>query len=599
MAGPLTPAEITQAQALEAKLRSGGLALPGMGAPPPAVAGPPPPLPPPAMAPAGPPVPEPSFGATKIGEALNSKGLFVPGLTGVKQTVADPSLPKPAAPEFAAPASDTRQDQSQPMQLQMPAMAKPTYVPGGWTPHSRTGKFEPSGDTRGVVESGFENEKQANETATSVQAQAANDVYGALNDQQVGIEMAEAERLRRESDRQQVGRDAVGRLQDLTREVNDASNIDPGRLWNDKGTLAKVVGAIGVALGGFVAARTGGPNTAMEAIDRAIDRDIDAQKARLSAARGKLSEQRGIIGAMREQFGDERTADAAARHIYLDNAGMQVRKIIAGSQSKEIQARGQAMLADIDKRLGLYRTQVEKEAQGQLTERYRPGGYVGGAASGSASTVDSKLYVPTGGDGKGYVARTEKEAVEGRALQDARQNLVPLLEKLKAKRGSTNWAERGLRGVYETEDVAELKSLQAQATLQLKNLEQAGALDKGMQEIAGQILGDWTSMQGHPEKAADSLIGAINNKITSHERAQAAQGAQQSVAVDAQGNATPIIQGQTTTAGPRAEMPAGFAPVGGNAQPTYMSPQKQGKVVQLSPEQLAALQKSTAKRGRK
>lgn len=589
MSGPLTPAEMAQWQSMF--LPQGGTPPAG---PPTAPIGPPPP---PAAAPAPPPIvatpaAKPAHGAmTPLSDygipnasvaKKNTSGLDLGFNLGNLNAAPAPITPPNAEPwvepskeTFAKPVPAGMQlgGASQPMQLTMPVPPKPVYVAGGWGPSSRSGVIKLTGDEKANFANADENLQQANETHTQVAAQTADMVAAKLNGQQAGIERADADMQRREHDRNLAGQEAVSKLQTLTKDVNDAANIDPQKFWDDKPGFAKVIAAIGVAVGGFVAGRTGGPNQALDQIERAIDRNVDAQKARFAAARGKLDEQKGVYATMRQQFGDERMADEAAKHAYLENAERQVHNLIADNASKDIQARGQEILAGIQERKGMRAIELEKLAQGNLTEKYRPGGFVGGAAP--ASTADPKLFVPTGSNNQGYVARTEKEAIEGRALQDARQSLIPKLERLKQLRGESQGGRALNKVGWETEEVAEIKSLQGQVALGLKNLEQAGALDKGMQELAGQVTGDWTTLQGHPEKAADSLIADIHNKVSSHERGQGAQGAQQSIAVDAQGRPVAVTNGQFSFAAPRAEMPSSFKPAGGAAaQPTYQSPQK-------------------------
>lgn len=61
------------------------------------------------------------------------------------------------------------------------------------------------------------------------------------------------------------------------------NKIDPNRLWNNKDTGTKIVNTIGLILGGLGASSaTGGKNLAVEAMNHAIERDVDAQKANQS-----------------------------------------------------------------------------------------------------------------------------------------------------------------------------------------------------------------------------------------------------------------------------------------------------------------------------
>ncbi len=96
---------------------------------------------------------------------------------------------------------------------------------------------------------------------------------------------------------QPVGTGTVGQAESATQEMQsyikdqDKKNtdvfnkvmqnkIDPNRLWNNKDTGTKIVNTIGLILGGLGASsETGGKNLAVEAMNHAIERDVDAQKS--------------------------------------------------------------------------------------------------------------------------------------------------------------------------------------------------------------------------------------------------------------------------------------------------------------------------------
>lgn len=75
----------------------------------------------------------------------------------------------------------------------------------------------------------------------------------------------------------------------LMNEVYDGK-IDPNQYWENKGTGGKVTAAIGIALAGIGGGMSGqGGNVALDVINKAIDRDIDSQKANLNNKSNLLS----------------------------------------------------------------------------------------------------------------------------------------------------------------------------------------------------------------------------------------------------------------------------------------------------------------------
>lgn len=70
---------------------------------------------------------------------------------------------------------------------------------------------------------------------------------------------------------------------------DDVQKVDPDRFWNNKSTGQKISIGIGLMLGGIGSGLTGGPNTAAQMINSAIDNDIQAQKLDIDSAMAKKS----------------------------------------------------------------------------------------------------------------------------------------------------------------------------------------------------------------------------------------------------------------------------------------------------------------------
>ena len=527
--GPPRPDPQHTAERVAASMNSQGLYIPGL-ATPQSVTEPP--------TPAISPAPAPPYAATKLTESLNSNGLYIPGMKGVDQSVQDPSLPRPVASTgaIASPAATRSAEPGLGMQLQMPAYAPPRTTPAGWQPSSRSGRLQLTGDEKGTLASSEENYEQANDKRAAVQMQVADDVAALRNAQQVGAERADAEAQQREAERQQYGRENVAKMQALTKDVNDASNIDPGKFWDNKGTLARVVGAIGVALGGFVAGRTGGPNLALDQIERAIDRDVDAQKARLAAARGKLDEQRGIYASMREQFGDERMADAAAKHAYLENAERQVQNLAANSASKDIQARSQELLAGLQEKKFQHAAQLEQMAQGQVTERYAPAQTVGGAPK--PQTLDPSRIVRMP-DGSVRVMGTADEGKEERGKAGATANIQSNIDE--ALRIRKDASAIDLANPYSTAR-KRLDSLQAETSQLVTVARGQGAMSRDDQEVATRAIGE---MNGWTDSSDEVLKGTRERFGKQFEREVQARGGERiatGYTLDKSGNVVPVQQ---------------------------------------------------------
>ena len=99
-------------------------------------------------------------------------------------------------------------------------------------------------------------------------------------------------------------------------QVTDAlmnAEIDPDRLWSSKNAGGKMKGVLSVMMGAASQSLTGGPNTGLAMLNKAIENDISAQKATLSARVKGVREARGMLGVARQMSNDDLEADETFR----------------------------------------------------------------------------------------------------------------------------------------------------------------------------------------------------------------------------------------------------------------------------------------------
>jgi hypothetical protein len=111
-----------------------------------------------------------------------------------------------------------------------------------------------------------------------------------------------------------------------------ASNtIDPDRFYSSRGAGARIGSSVAVALGTFAAIRSGQPNYALNIINSAIDRDIEAQVQDAAAQRGAFNSGLNLYSMMLQSTGDGIAAREAVRALHLDNTIHQVESIVAST----------------------------------------------------------------------------------------------------------------------------------------------------------------------------------------------------------------------------------------------------------------------------
>lgn len=357
--------------------------------------------------------------------------------------------------------------------------------------------------------------------------------------------------------------DRARRLQaetDKLAEMVDAvksDKIDERAFFTKKGTAGGIAAAIGYMLGAVGGALTHTENPVVGMIRD----EIQAQKDNAALRKQAIGEQKGLLGQLTKTFDDENIGEHAAWVAYLEKAKTQMSRIAADSKSDWVAAKYKQAIASINAELAPHVQQLEMLMQDKVARQdvNAPPTFIGGGGGAKSDPADP-LFVPTGPHGEGFKARSEKEAQAARGVIQAEQDIVPMLERLKELRSKTNWAERRYAGIYESGDVAEIKSLQAQVALKLRELSTTspGAMDKGMQDLAAQIQGDWTATQGNPDRAADAFITNIRRQKDSMMRGQGAQAQRQGLTFDQRGNVVTRSQGQPKFAAPKPETPKSF-----------------------------------------
>ncbi len=168
------------------------------------------------------------------------------------------------------------------------------------------------------------------------------------------MEAMQTEQQSREAKADAMTQDAMAKHQAAMDEVrNVATTVDPGRFWATRSTGGKIAGWIGMALGSLA---PDGKNQAIAMIDKAIDRDLDAQKseisARLQKGRQSVEASQSLVGMAHQNFGNVVARNAAAKAAAWGLVQNDLQKIAASNKAPAAAAATQDMLGRVQQNIG-------------------------------------------------------------------------------------------------------------------------------------------------------------------------------------------------------------------------------------------------------
>lgn len=355
-----------------------------------------------------------------------------------------------------------------------------------------------------------------------------------------------------------------------------ATKIEPMSYFSKDNVWAGILSALSVAVGAFAQGYSGGkvPNTALQLMNAAIERDLEAQKANLAAKGRSLEYKRSLYGMAREALGDDRQAFEYSKGLMYEQLQNTATKIANEARSKEAQlaateianaagaAKEQARLntqamyvrmrEDAEDNLRRQRaahaawlagkeerelkrrerlaTVDKKEAEAVLA-RSEAGAPLGGgwnfAKKGAEQRFDGRLFATYDSEGK-ELAKSPgfMVALGGEAAVKARSQLAGIDNLIGNLRQSLKLPEIGLSGKAQLalsgspylspSDSDKWKRLTADFALSTKEATNSGALDKQVLEVSGK-LGPYESADNRAvaKEMIQQLVRRRNELLTS------------------------------------------------------------------------------------
>jgi len=170
------------------------------------------------------------------------------------------------------------------------------------------------------------------------------------------------------------------RREQLDTEIGDGK-IDPNQFWGKMPMANKAMALIGVMLGAK-AAGSRGTNEAMGILEKAIDRDIDAQKANLAKKQWQSSELGRRYQQNRELMGDEKAARLETKAAALRAFDAQTKQRAIATGSKQAALAAEKLSLKADERIAQLYAEADARVKQSASFGYRQvGGGLGGTSS--------------------------------------------------------------------------------------------------------------------------------------------------------------------------------------------------------------------------
>lgn len=434
----------------------------------------------------------PSVGSEHAPEMARRIQLDAPRLTGNTKPAAPPSPDSFIAPlgQQAQPAGSGAGPMAQVARMAMGSSGGQGFGAPGQSGIDRAAKQQAdalksmaeAGRHQAAAEAGFYDEQQQQMAQREARRQEMQDQHTA---------------------HMQEGFDRYQQLSDAATKTTET--VDPNRFWAHMDTGNKILAGIGILLGGVGQGFTGDTtNKSMEIIQNAIHQDIQLQKDaidrgkqdRTARAAGQLT----LLGQMRQQFGDDIAANAAAEATANSIAALKLKQLQAQTSDPEIQAKTNLLIGQLNQNaeekkqeFGIRWSQVGVQRQELALKQQE-------AFAKSQGGMNPELFVPGVG-----MALDKEAAKEARKISAGTQATLAPLGKL------IEWRTKHGATVLDRSALAQGRIYAKQVQLGLKESGQLGTLDKGSQEFLDDMVDGNPGAIGFELPKLQALQGSVQD----------------------------------------------------------------------------------------
>jgi hypothetical protein len=322
-----------------------------------------------------------------------------------------------------------------------------------------------------------------------------------------------AERMRQieadQAEQQQRQRQAIDRY---TRAADDAvrriesQEIDRSQVWGSNAAANRAVGALSVGVGALIQGLTGGANSALAIIDRAIETDLQEQTQNLGRATAAASDRMQLIGVAEQASRDQDGQFAVLRESKLAQLETYLRGIDMSARGPQAIAAQEQMLNELAQRRAAARQAAISAGVEQITieqeTRRRTGGGGAGRPRVSIPQAIALAEFANGPAGEGAPAAavnipglrvTNADAAAATTADPTTRRRLQEMASTAAGFDAINRRALALRGQYGAEvfnsgAVAESEALQGDMIAALGRARETGVIGEGEYErLSSQI----------------------------------------------------------------------------------------------------------------
>ena len=215
-------------------------------------------------------------------------------------------------------------------------------------------------------EEGFEEKAEALGTKSELLGKLAAEKAQIQHQARVNLEAEQIESKERHEEQQAEIRSRMGEVQKVTDALMNAE-IDAGRLWSSKGAASKMSGILSVMMGAASQSISGGPNTGLNMMNKAIENDIAAQKATFATRAKGVAEARGMLTLARQMSDDDLEADEKFRLWTKESAIMRLEELGNLSKSEQASSNAQMAVGQLKMDTARHKAALQQMAQDKVT----------------------------------------------------------------------------------------------------------------------------------------------------------------------------------------------------------------------------------------